>query len=149
MQYMHRAACRDCAEAQFLLAGMYEDYQTRDPIRSAYWYEQAAMQGHSDAQDCYAYLLYYGYYGLDRSCDSAVYWWQKSADQGNASAQYNLGMCYYDGEGVEKDIDKAICLIKAAAEKGLENAINFLGIYYYDRASGAQTEITMYKDDNW
>lgn len=106
-------------DAQFLLALKYNGYDfhnqrwdTRttenglyynsdlDYDKAAYWYLQAANQGHSTAQSNLGNCYEKGN-GVQRNMKEAVKWYQISAENGNQWGQLNLGDCYRDGVKVK------------------------------------------------
>ena len=64
--------------------------------QSAYWFTQAARQGHAAAQ----YNLGHAYHsggGVKQSETDALTWWEAAAKGGHELAQYNMGRAYYMG----------------------------------------------------
>jgi TPR repeat protein len=93
-------------------------------------FQQAAAQGHADAQ----YNLgqcYHNGDGVPKDMAKAAEWCGKAAAQGDAKAQYNLGDCYYNGDGVPEDKAKAAEWWGKAAAQGDANAQFKLGVCYY------------------
>ena len=74
-------------------------------------YQQAAEQGHADAQNKLGHCYQNGI-GIEKDVKKAVELYQKAAEQGNADAQNALGVCYQDGIEVEKDTKKAVELYR-------------------------------------
>lgn len=67
------------------------------------WFEQAAMQGHAEAQ-----LVLARWYSKQPGADAdAVKWLEKAAELGNRDAQYLLGERYEQGRGVAKRLNLA------------------------------------------
>jgi len=80
---------------------------------AAYWYEKAALQGHTRAQ----WLLGASYaqgIGVDRDAEKAEYWLLKSAQSGDADGQYTMAGYYF----MKPDIVKAKYWIDRAVEQG-------------------------------
>lgn len=89
-----------------------QDYQ-----KAAYWYEKAAEQGLSLAQesigDCYRDGT-----GVEKDNEKAAYWYEKAAsnpEEPNVNAQYKLGTLYDLGLGVKRDSKKAAYWYEKAA----------------------------------
>jgi hypothetical protein len=89
----------------------------QDLEQSAYWYTQAARQGHVAAQ----YNLGHAYYagaGIKQSNARALEWWEAAARGGHALAQYNAGRAYYMGTASTKDPQAARFWFSQAAANG-------------------------------
>ncbi|HTP35071.1 MAG TPA: tetratricopeptide repeat protein [Candidatus Acidoferrales bacterium] len=74
----------------------------QDPKLAAYWYWQAADNGHPEAQFNLA-RLYSSGKGVKRDEEQAARWVSASAAQGYAPAQASLGERFATGNGVTKD----------------------------------------------
>lgn len=88
------------------------------------WWEQAAAQGHAQAQHNLGKLYYEGK-GVPYDYDHT-----KAAEAGNAKAQFNQGQNCEFGRGVPRDFAKALELYKQAAAQGLADAQSYLGCLY-------------------
>ena len=135
IQWFHKAAEQDYAEAQFDLGNCY--YYgwgvTKDYTQAVAWYRKAAEQGHADAQ-CNLGVCYENGWGVTEDYTQAVAWYRKAAEQGIAEAQCRLGDCYFNGWGVTKDYTQAAAWYRKAAEQGIADAQYNLGeCYYYGR----------------
>lgn len=86
------------------------------------WYQEAANQGHMQAQNNLG-TLYEDGQGVKQDYAMAVMWYQKSAEQGLKEAQFNLAEMYANGRGVNADIDKAREWYRKAAEQGHAKSI--------------------------
>ena len=101
------------ADAQFLIALRYNGYDFSrevwnsntegyncnpyyDMEKAAYWYLQAAEQGHSTAQNNLGQCYEYGA-GVEADIREAIKWYRLSAKNGNSYGQLNLGDCFRDG----------------------------------------------------
>lgn len=73
--------------------------------KAAYWYEQAASQGNSSAQNNLGNLYEEGS-GVPRNIEKAIYWYECAAKNGNDYGQLNLGDCYRDGIKVKSGSHK-------------------------------------------
>lgn len=78
----------------------------QDPRQAAYWYWQAAENGHPEAQFNLG-RLYASGNGVKRDEEQAARWMSASAGQGYAPAQVNLGERFAAGNGVSKDDKRA------------------------------------------
>lgn len=105
------------------------------------WFQKAAEQGHSVAQNV---LGHYYKNGLGTmACEDkgmALKWWNKSAQQGNVDSQYNLGICYEDGYGVEANAGLAAQWFLKSATRGYSPSQNRLGLCY-EHGIGVPTNI--------
>ncbi len=89
----------------------------QDFEQSAYWYTQAARQGHIAAQ----YNLGHAYYagaGIQQNDTEALKWWEAAARGGHELAQYNAGRAYYMGIASTKDPQAARFWFSQAAANG-------------------------------
>ncbi|MDE6090364.1 MAG: hypothetical protein K2G41_06650 [Duncaniella sp.] len=104
---------RGNADAQFLIALRYNGYDFSrevwnyntegyncnpyyDMEKAAYWYLQAAEQGHSTAQNNLGQCYENGT-GVEADIREAIKWYRLSAENGNSYGQLNLGDCFRDG----------------------------------------------------
>jgi len=116
------------ASAQVLFASTIEI-----PESAFYWYEQAALQGHSDGQNNLG-ILYQKGQGVKQDYELAFHWFMKSAEQNNVTAQYNLGNLYQRGLGVAQDYNQAMQWYKKAAAGGIIMARLQIAEMYYEGA---------------
>ena len=117
--------------AQFRLGVHYEglDWEkwqwgdVRDAERAAYWYLQAAEQGHSAAQNNLSSFYEQGK-GVEKNLQKALYWLYKAVENNEDFALRRLGDHYRDGlyPYISKDINKAKEYWKKAADLGDEDA---------------------------
>lgn len=92
----------------------------RHPVdigESLYWFREAAVCNHADAQ-CALGVCYAAGTGVAQNLQKAVEWYHRSAEQGYVDAQYNLGLCYLLGEGVAVDEAASARWFRKAAEQG-------------------------------
>jgi hypothetical protein len=122
------------AFSQTVLAEWYLDGTNgvaKDQNLAFYWFEKAASQGYSEAQNnlacCYAYGL-----GVAPNKDLAATWWLKAAEQGDSAAQASIGSCYIKGEGVKPDAKQAFYWTKKSADQNDRDGLNNLGLLYAD-----------------
>ena len=78
----------------------------RDPEQAAYWYRQAADNGHPEAQYNLG-RMYSSGQGLKRDEEQAERWVSASASQGFAPAMADLGKRFAMGNGAAKDDKRA------------------------------------------
>ncbi|MBL0231946.1 MAG: sel1 repeat family protein [Moraxellaceae bacterium] len=117
-----------CA-ASVSYAGLYEGaaaYQKGDYAAALKEFNEAAEQGHADAQFNLG-LMYRKGQGVPQDDTQAVVWFKKAAQQGYASAQYNLGIMYDKGQGVPQDYTQAVVWWQKAAQQGIADAQYNLG----------------------
>lgn len=95
-------------DAQFKVGVLFANDQFGPPDheQSAYWYRQAARQGHPLAQYNLGHQFLMGN-GVKRDEEAAMQWWLKAAEQQHALAQFNIGRAYYLGIGLKKDLNQA------------------------------------------
>ena len=95
-------------DAQFKVGVLFANDQFGPPDheQSAYWYRQAARQGHPLAQYNLGHQFLMGN-GVKRDEEAAMQWWLKAAEQQHALAQFNVGRAYYLGIGLKKDLNQA------------------------------------------
>ncbi|KAG9287676.1 hypothetical protein G9A89_000088 [Geosiphon pyriformis] len=101
-----------------------------DLNRAFYWYELAAKNGDSLAQNEVGYSYLYGE-GTEVNHQKAFAWFQMSAEAGNAFGQSSLAFCYKEGIGTNPKSYIAIKLYEKAAEAGYYEARTLLGTCYF------------------
>lgn len=119
-------------QAQFGLAVIYEkgsDSVAQDLDAAARWYELAAVQGHTAAQNNLGHMYSQGL-GVQRDKARAVELWKEAAKGGHETAYYNLGLAYYRGEGTQKDETQAAKWFAQAADAGLQEGQFAIGEMY-------------------
>lgn len=104
-------------DAQFKVGVLFSNDQFGPPDheQSAYWYTQAARQGHVLAQYNLGHLHLLGN-GVKRDEAAAMQWWLKAAEQQHALAQFNIGRAYYLGIGLKKDLALARLWFERASQ---------------------------------
>jgi len=85
------------------------------------WFEKAAAQNNSDAQNSLG-IIYYDGDGIAKDYAKAMEWYRKAADQGNMYGEFNIGLLYEFGYGVTKNLDEAAKWYRRAANRGMERA---------------------------
>lgn len=78
------------------------------------WYAKAAAQGHLQAEDNLALILF-----QNGARERAIPLLERSAARGEARAQYVLGTALFNGDGVRKDWVRAYALMTRASAAGL------------------------------
>lgn len=119
-------------EQQFILAQQYHQGQPgikKDIVRAIYWYEQAATQGHTQAQYRLGHLLCEEYASAIHEFQRGFEWLQKAAEQGESNAQYQVGYIYLEGKHVQKDNKLARHWLELAANGGHVEAKRMLAVF--------------------
>jgi len=127
-----RAAERGSQSAQVMLAVMYRDGDAgfpHDDKQAAHWFELAALQGNSYAQQVMGESYSNGR-GVPVNLKIAADWFEKAAKRGNIQAQVALGTMYLDGKGVAADAQQAAYWLGRAADHGNSEAEYLLGRMY-------------------
>jgi len=148
MQYYGLAAEQGHAGAQFSLAGMYAQGQTRlnqieSNEKAVEYYTHAAEQEHPGAQFKLGVLYEQGRPGLTKedSDAKAAEYYTLAAEQGHPDAQFNLGVMYEEGRGGlsqhESNV-KAVQYYTLAAEQGHAGAQFNLGVMYEEGRGGLE-----------
>ena len=117
------------AVAQYSLGKLLENGGTgvpRDAVAAAKWYQRAASQGNSAAQNNLG-LMYAQGRGVAQDVARAAKIWRDAAAEGHVIAQFNLGLAYFRGEGVAEDRDEALSWFRRAGELGLADSQYALG----------------------
>lgn len=99
--------------------GLGRDGLSKDDIKSFYWFNKAAEQGHASSQ----YLTGFNYRdgsGVRKNHQMALYWLKRSSDQHYAPAQFSLGMMYSYGEGVRQNKSTAKEWFGKACDNGVQ-----------------------------
>ena len=123
--------------AQYNLGRAYENGfgVKKDLDEAANWYQRAAEQGHSDAQNSLGMLLA----TARQDYAGAAQWFGQAAAQGNPDAQYNLGVLHRNGLGVKQDSETAVHWFQKSAQQGHVQAQRDLG-KMYERGQGVKPD---------
>ncbi len=127
------AAQRGHVGAQVLLAGLYlrgDGGLAKDERLAAYWFEQAAEQGNTYAQQAIADCYEAGR-GVPVDLRLAADWREKAANRGNVQAQIQLAKMYLEGRGVARDAARAAQWLERAAVAGNGEAQYLLARLYH------------------
>ena len=118
--WMEKAANQAYAPALFELANFYENgvHVKQDVSKAAKLYEQAAQQGHVDAQFNLGVL----YLQAPADFKKARYWLEKAAQQKDAAAQYNLALIYETPESGFTKAQEATHWFTQSEKKGNKDA---------------------------
>lgn len=95
------------------------DGLSKNDIKSFYWFNKAAEQGHASSQ----YLTGFNYRdgsGVSQDYQKALYWLKKSSNQRYAPAQFSLGIMYNMGEGVRQNKSTAKEWFGKACDNGAQ-----------------------------
>lgn len=123
------------AKAQYELGRSYRDGKgvTKDAVKAAEWFLEAANQGYSEAQSAFAEMLLQGHV-IEQNYAGAIEFFEKAAAQGDGGAYFNLGLIYQSGDGIPPDLAKseayfvkAFNIFLAESEKGDAGAQLTLG----------------------
>ncbi len=85
------------------------------------WYQKAAAQGHTMAQDNYGLALF-----QDGRKADALPWLEKSAARDEKRTELVLGTMLFNGDAVPKDWVRAYALVNRSSQQGLPQASNTL-----------------------
>jgi uncharacterized protein len=85
------------------------------------WFEEAAKQGHAEAQVNLG-TLYLDGDAPPRSAQMALFWFSRAAEQGDIPAFAKLGVMYAEAQGVPQDFIQAQMWFLLAAANGDENS---------------------------
>lgn len=113
---------------QFALAIQYHHGDVnlkKDPLLAIYWYEQAALQGHREAQSKLGHLLCVEYTAINEF-QRGFDWLKKAAEQGDIQAQYQVGYIYLEGGKTQQDLNLARSWLERAAQSGHSDAKRML-----------------------
>lgn len=140
--------------ASYILANQYEQRANFDPHKAFYYYAQAALQGHHEANEYLVnqastgtaeaqYVLGYFYYLPRQDMQACIQWCVKAAQQNHVLAKkyitqtafpadilHYLGQIYEQGDLIPKQLDIALNYYQQAAEKKHVPAILRLAVLY-------------------
>jgi len=135
-------------DAQFKVGVLFtnDQFESADFEQSAYWYKQAARQGHALAQYNLGHLYLTGN-GTKRSETEAMKWWLKAAEQDHPLAQFNVGRAYYLGIGLDEDHSQSRYWFKRAAKNNEPKSIDILEQLGWSK-KGEHKNVTERNDSN-
>jgi TPR repeat protein len=118
------------------------EHQEVNPKLALHWFNSAAKQNISSAQNNLGNCFLYGQSSLKANPKKAFYWFNKAAKQGNKFAMLNLVLLYISGKGTDKiDYDAGIYWLESAANKKLGRALDNLGdLYKYGKGVNINQE---------
>ncbi len=137
------AATAGFAEAQYNLGWLCGKKGGAEEEATA-WYERAAKQGHTGAQNSLGSRYQFGT-GVEPDINKAITWYKRAADQGDAEAQNNLGKCHEKGWGVGQNREEAARLYKLSSSQGYELAHYNLGRYYEEVKQDIKEAVRLYR----
>jgi TPR repeat protein len=140
-EWLVQAADRGDALAQHLVGVM-----SRNPARSARYWQRSAEQGHAPAQFCLG-LAHVRGSGVPLDAEQGRAWLDRAARQGHLAAIYDLGVL---GAGAEQalvdDPDAKLPLFLAKAEAGDALASWLLGQVMQNGQAGAELDVNRVVD---
>ena len=98
----------------------------RDPVKAAYWYREAAINGDIDAQCIYGLMCRDGD-GISQNHAEALKWLTIAAKQNDVGAQFHLAVLYRDAPGAFRSDPDAVYWFLLAASQGEVRAQKLLG----------------------
>ncbi|CAI2164730.1 15562_t:CDS:2 [Funneliformis geosporum] len=111
----------------------------KDETEAFKWFEKAAKQDHSDAQNYLGFFCEKGI-GKQKNLKASFYWYLKSAKNGNKFAQHNLSLYFKTIEEIEEDKIKSFELYSILAQLDDNDAQTFLG-FLYKNGLGTQKDL--------
>jgi uncharacterized protein len=122
VRYLEKSAELGFAEAQFMLASLYESGigigdKRKSLSQSLQWHLKAAEQGHTDAALAVGTAYFLGR-GTALDYAKAAVWYTKAAEQGDSAAQYLIASMYESATGVQRNLETALGWYVAAARQG-------------------------------
>jgi uncharacterized protein len=122
VKYLEKSADLGFAEAQFMLASLFETgigigENRKSLSQSLQWHRKAAEQGHSDAALAVGTAYFLGR-GVVLDYAQAAVWYTKAAEQGDSAAQYLIASMYESATGVQRNLETALSWYVAAARQG-------------------------------
>lgn len=137
--YVSRSAEYGNDRSQVLLAIAYlngDGGLGKDPVQAAHWFELAALQGNTLAQERIADLYQDGL-GVSANVRLAFDWRLKAAQGGEFDAQVKLAKMYLDGAGTARDGARARDWLERAAIEGNAQARQMLDVLEQEGAEPA------------
>ncbi len=132
VKYLEQAATQGDIDSMVSLAqlGSQQSSKLHD-VDSVYWYLQAALKGHYEAQ-YEAGMIYISGKSVPQDFRLAYRWLLLAAQKGHKNAQFQLGVLYSEGLGVPKNDYRAAKWYLKAAEQSHKDASAILGTLFYD-----------------
>ena len=128
IERMKALAEKGNADFQYFLARCYARGRKvdQDYKQALFWYEKAASQGLTKAQNNLA-CLYLDGKGVDRDVKKAAYWFEQAAEQNDKLALLNLGCMWEEGDLGQPDYAKAFDYYQKSDKLGCSYAADKLG----------------------
>ncbi len=131
-KYFEKSATQGDIDSMMSLAELGAQQSTLShKIDSVYWYIQAALKGHQEAQ-YESGMLYVNGKHVPQDFRLAYRWLLLAAQKGHKNAQFQLGVLYSQGLGVPKNDYRAAKWYLKAAQQSHRDAAAILGTLYYD-----------------
>ena len=136
------------ANSQYLLGQLYGRDEFRVPTdytKAAYWWREAANNGHMGGL-CNLGVCYMRGNGVNENKVKAIECYKRAAEGNNAQAMYNLGWCYKNGVKVESGYH-----YEQYRVRGYDNPRSYNDIFVrtvwveYDRYEVYKHKVTDYK----
>lgn len=121
--WMRASAIGGYVDAQFSLSRHYS--RAKDSEQTLYWLNEAAGQGHREAQYFLGYALDQGK-GAKQNREQGFEWLLRSAEGGFIPAQVGVGRKYLSGDGVPTNGAEAQRWLQIAAQSGSAEAMTSL-----------------------
>lgn len=125
------------SEAKLEIAAIYHEGKNgikKDLDKALYWYELAAKNDNSKAQNQLGYFYITGE-NVTKDATKAFEYFKKSALNGNSPAQVNLGQMYLGNMGIEKNYEQALHWFKKASDQA-NNIAPFYIAHMYEHGLG-------------
>ena len=130
--YLEMAAQQGDVDSMMSLAELSSEQSSiLHNIDSVYWYLQAALKGHHEAQ-YKSGMLYVEGQIIPQDFRLAYRWLLLAGQKGHKEAQFQLGVLYSKGLGVPRNDYRAAKWYKKSAQQGHRDASAILGTLYYD-----------------
>ena len=131
-KYFEKSATQGDIDSMMSLAELGAQQSTlAHKIDSVYWYIQAALKGHHEAQ-YESGMLYINGKHVPQDFRLAYRWLLLAAQKDHKNAQFQLGVLYSQGLGVPKNDYRAAKWYLKAAQQSHRDAAAILGTLYYD-----------------
>ena len=110
----------------------------QDYEKALFWYEKAANQGNTKAQNNLA-CIYLDGLGVPRDAKKAAYWFEKAAEKNDKLALLNLGCMWEEGDLGEPDYAKAFDYYQKSDKLECAYAADKLG-HCYEKGAGTKAD---------
>jgi len=146
INYCLVAARRGDMQSQYKVAVLYARSGIKDNIpESLRWLEEAANQGHTNAQYNLGFANKSGT-GVPVDLAKALTWYRLAAEGGSAKAQRDIALMYETGAGVPRDQLQAFAWYKKSAEQGFADSQLKVGVMLLE---GQGAEVDVQRAEEW